>query len=285
MLYSTRALGRYEPASLALPVSWKLKIADGESLAMKLYSAAPKASITMIQDEKLSRLLAEMSSVIPITHVLETGTHVGLGSTRFIAEILSLQPVPPQRFVTIEANYRSWRRAVANLKKFPFVTPLWGLSTSRQEALRFIRDDPALQNHREYPDVFIDDVQDPVKFYSSEIAGRLGGNSRNPLETIRQFVDRRRFYAGEDLLAKWLEAFRSHRPLIVLDSAGGVGYLEFKIVQRQMIAHPHFLLLDDICHLKHFRSVEHVHGNGQFEILGENKEVGWLLAKYEPVRQ
>jgi len=252
---------------------------------MKLYSAAPKASISMIQDEQLGGLLLEMSRRTPITHVLETGTHVGLGSTKFIAEILGAQSTSPQRFITIEANYRSWRRAKENLKQFPFVTPLWGLSTSRQEALRFIENDPALQNHLEYPDIFIDDIQDPLKFYSREIAGELGGKANNPVEGVRQFVDRRRFYAGDDLLAKWLEAFRSHYPLIVLDSAGGVGYLEFKTVERHMSAHPYFLLLDDVHHLKHFRSYDHVHGERKFSIIGENKEVGWLLAKYQPANQ
>jgi hypothetical protein len=249
---------------------------------MRLYSSAPKANISMTEDEQLSRLLGEVSRRAPITHVLETGTHVGLGSTRFIAEIVGAQATAPQHFVTIEANYHSWRRATKNLKKFPFVTPLWGLSTSRQEALHFIRNDPALQNHNEYADIFIDDVQDPLSFYSSEIAGELGGNARNPLEAVRKFVDRRRVYAGEDLLAKWLDAFRPYRPLILLDSAGGVGFLEFKTVLRHMAEHPYLLLLDDVHHLKHFRSYDHVHGDPQFEIVGENRAAGWLFAKYRP---
>src|SRR5260370_33191430 len=252
---------------------------------MKLYSAAPRASISMIEDGRMLHLLVEISKDSPITHILETGTHIGLGSTKFIAEIFRTQSPAPQLFVTIEASHHNWRRARENLKAFPFVTPLWGLSTSLQEALRFIGNDPALQNHFKYPNIFIDDVEDPINFYSNEIAGRLGGGARNPMERIRQFVDRRRFYSGEDLLAKWLGAFRSYSPLVVLDSAGGVGYLEFNAVQRHMTGHPYFLLLDDICRLKHFRSYNYINANKQFAVIGESKEAGWLLAKYQPTAQ
>ena len=248
---------------------------------MKLYSASPHANISMIVDSRLRDLLVDITRRTPISHILESGTHVGLGSTKFIAEIFGAQSPPPKRFVTIEANHRSWHQAKKNLETFPFVTPVWGLSTSRQEGLRFIQSDPVLLNHHEYPDVFIDDVQDPIDFYSREIAGGLGGG-RNPLEKIRRLVDRPRYYEGENLLAKWLGAFRSYKPLVVLDSAGGVGYLEFSTVEQHMSGHPYFLLLDDICHVKHFRSYEYIHNNSKFAVIGENKDAGWLLAKYQP---
>ena len=108
---------------------------------MKLYSAAPKASISMVTDDRLSRALIQLHQTSPLTHILETGTYVGLGSTRFIAEILASHPPVPQMFVTIEASYSNWRRAKRNLKRFPFVKPLWGLSTSRQDAQNFIESD------------------------------------------------------------------------------------------------------------------------------------------------
>lgn len=249
---------------------------------MKLYSAAPGANISMIGDAELRHLLVDMTKYNPISHILESGTYTGLGSTKFIAEIFGAQSPPPQLFVTIEANHHSWQKARNNLKGFPFVTPVWGLSISPPEGLRFIRNDPALLDHLKYPDIFIDDVQDPMSFYSREIAGGLGGGARNPLEKIRRLVDRPRFYAGEDLLAKWLGTFRTHNPLVVLDSAGGVGYLEFNTLQKHMSECAYFLLLDDICHVKHFRSYEYVHSNNKFSVIGENKEAGWLLAKYQP---
>jgi hypothetical protein len=249
---------------------------------MKLYRASAHASISMTADAQLRHLLVEITKQAPISHILESGTYRGLGSTKFIAEIVGAQSSPPQLFVTIEANHDSWRQARNNLKDFPFVTPVWGLSTSRQEGLRFIRNDPALLNHLKYPDIFIDDVRDPIGFYSREIAGRLGRAAWNPVEKIRRFVDRPRFYAGENLLAKWLGAFRTCHPLVVLDSAGGIGYLEFNTLQKHMPEYPYFLLLDDICHVKHFRSYERVHTDSKFAVIGESKDAGWLLAKYQP---
>lgn len=248
---------------------------------MRLYSTAPKANIRMQDDDSLRQALLTLYRQKPITHVLETGTNIGLGSTKFIAETLASQNAPPHQFVTIEANHNSWRQAKENLKPFPWVNPLWGLSTSREEALRFIGRDPVLLDHRKYPNVYIDDVDDPVGFYSNEIAGRLGGGTRNPIEKMREIADRPRFYAGEGLLEKWLEALRSYEPLIVLDSAGGVGYLEFNTVLRVMAKHPFLMLLDDICHLKHFRSYQDIYNDERFAVVGESKEAGWLLARYQ----
>lgn len=249
---------------------------------MKLYSAAPRANISMSKDAQLRQLLTELCESLPVTHILETGTHVGLGSTTFIAEIFTKRSFVPEKFVTIEASYSNWRKAKRNLRKFRFVEPLWGLSTARHEALDFIKHDPAILNHHNHEDIFIDEVGDPITFYSTEICGNLDGGMRNPMKRLRRLVDKR-FYAGEDLLAKWLRVFRSYTPLVVLDSAGGVGYLEFKTVQRLMMARPYFLLLDDIRHLKHFRSYRDVHSSPAFKVIGENQEAGWLLAKYQPL--
>jgi hypothetical protein len=117
------------------------------------------------------------------------------------------------------------------------------------------------------------------------VAGHLGERSRNPIKRVRELADRQRFHAGEDLLAKWLCEFKSFDPLIVLDSAGGIGYLEFSTVLKVMEGHPYLLLLDDICHLKHFRSYNYICSERQFAVLGERKESGWLLARYHPVVQ
>ena len=37
--------------------------------------------------------------------------------------------------------------------------------------------DEMLANHAKYPDIYIDDVQDPVAFYSNELKGTLGRRS------------------------------------------------------------------------------------------------------------
>ena len=94
-------------------------------------------------------------------------------------------------------------------------------------------------------------------------------------------IDRRRRYAGENLLAKSLERVRDERPLVVLDSAGGTGWLEFTTLRETMGARPYVLLLDDVHHLKHFRSLQHVRRDGAFEILGLDEMHGWMLALHK----
>ena len=42
----------------------------------------------------------------------------------------------------------------------------------------------------------------------------------------------------------------------------------------------YLLLLDDINHIKHFRSYRHVKADPRFEVLGVDEREGWLLAKH-----
>jgi hypothetical protein len=181
---------------------------------MRLYSTAPKACIRMVSDSRLHNLLGQLCQSVPITHVLETGTNIGLGSTAFIAEISIGLSRAPQMFVTIEANHWCWRRANKNLIRFPFVTPFWGLSLSLRDALHFVKCDPVLQNHQDYPDIFIDHVENPILFHTRELHGRLGGSTRHRISVVRELVDRYCSYAGENLLSQWLSRFRSQTPLI-----------------------------------------------------------------------
>ena len=76
---------------------------------------------------------------------------------------------------------------------------------------------------------------------------------------------------------------KEHKPLIVLDSAGGIGYLEFQTVLKVMGNSEYFILLDDIHHLKHFRSARDIKTDKSFEILGLEQHHGWMLAHHRPV--
>jgi hypothetical protein len=72
---------------------------------------------------------------------------------------------------------------------------------------------------------------------------------------------------GTDLLARYCIIHKQHRPLIVLDSAGGIGYLEFLTTLKVMGNAEYMLLLDDVHHLKHFRGLRDLRTNKSFEIL------------------
>ena len=246
---------------------------------MRPYREYRLASMRMVDDGGLAPVLARVVAESGVSHVVETGTYLGTGSTRMLAAAFP-SGRPPQSFITIEANWSSWRTAVDNLAAFPFVTVLWGRTMRRRAALDFVRADEALRHHERWPDVFIDDTRHPVKSYSRELRGRLGGRPRGLRPIVRFARDRLRRYSGEDLLTRSLHAVRQLRPLILLDSAGGIGWLEFQTVLREMGAAPYTIVLDDTHHVKHFRSLAHIRSDASFAILAESAEHGWVVARH-----
>jgi hypothetical protein len=245
---------------------------------MKLYQTHADASISMKSSVSLPPLLRELMRREQITDVVETGTHHGLGSTTLVAEAFPPDGLP-RSFVTIEANWRSWRTARRNLARFPFVTPVWGHSLRVKEAIRFVRGDDALLQHDRYPDIYVDELTDPVSLYENELRGRLGGRIlRHPLAYVADRLRGR--HSGENLLARSLSRVRDARPLVVLDSAGGTGLLEFATTRETLRGRAYFVLLDDVHHVKHFRSLAHIRSDAEFTILGLNEREGWALAEH-----
>ena len=149
-----------------------------------------------------------------------------------------------------------------------------------RRAIAFVESDEFIRCHDRHPDIFIDDVDDPVGFYSRELRGELSGGTPRELQRFVYLVDRALRYSGENLLGKSLERVRNANPLVILDSSGGVGWLEFTLLRETMERRPFVLLLDDIHHVKHFRSFQHVRADPAFEILGFDERHGWMLAKH-----
>lgn len=135
--------------------------------------------------------------------------------------------------------------------------------------------DPALKNHQDYPEIFIDDIENPIGFYSSEIMGTMREQTSQPIGGQSNFD---LFWEGENLLARLLYMHRLHTPLIVLDSAGGVGYLEFQNTINIMGDQSYILLLDDTHHVKHFRSLQFIKNSAAFKIIGSSAKHGWVVA-------
>jgi len=84
----------------------------------------------------------------------------------------------------------------------------------------------------------------------------------------------------ERLLELLLEKHRQDRPLICLDSAGGIGWLEFQEVLRLQAGYPFLLFLDDINHVKHYRSKVYVETTPRFDVIGSDLEEGWMVALF-----
>lgn len=268
---------------------------------MKLYRDAPQASIMMARDPELVAKLEDAIKEHCIDVALETGTFEGTGSTRIVAECFC-RVRRPKIYVTFEVGLESWMVAYRNLREFPFVDCLWGCSVDRKKALTFIRQDEMLANHTDYPDVYIDDIDDPVAFYSNELQGTLGRRSiasefssatrrfltklrvlpsRDVSERFTESDARKFLWSGEDLLSKYLKLHYDNNPLVILNSSGGSGWYEFQVMMEVMQNAPFLLLLDDVHHIKHYRSMLYVTSDPRFRLLGHSLQHGWALATHE----
>jgi hypothetical protein len=236
---------------------------------MKLYAEYAHASMAVRDDSDIEIALKELQTEHPVDVIIETGTYLGTGSTRMLAEFFERNG-SIRRFVTVEANWSYWKAARFNLQRFPFVELKWGLSVNEQKAIEFIRTDPAIREHHRYPDIFIDDINDPIGFYTREIQGGRA--------SLKEFVKRTLYWQGEDLLARTLTRHKNDWPLIVLDSAGGIGRLEFQITLETMGSASYALFLDDTHHLKHFRSLEAIRSNSNFRLIRMAHDASWILA-------
>jgi hypothetical protein len=217
----------------------------------------------------------------PKVDILESGTYLGMGSTTSLAASLIRNKAKVNKFFTIEADFDLFRQASQNLKKFDFITPIWGLSVSVKEAADFIAKDEAIKNHEKYPDVFIDEIDNPTAFYTNEIEGKLsdGNFEKSWRSRLKSKLDRVKFTFKEDCFKELLPQLEN-LPVVLLDSAGGLGYLEFTRVVTFFSKKNYILILDDIHHLKHFRSFEYINTHREFKILGQDLKNGWVIAEH-----
>lgn len=248
---------------------------------MQNYAKKENSSAQMTNLDKLKSSLSKEILDSNINCVIESGTFLGLGSTTFLANVfLELKKTPD--FTTIEANWLNWTKAKKNLSNLTFVKPLWGLTVSLSDAIHFISNDPVLLNHSNYPDIYIDGEDNPIDFYLKEIKGGFGYSRfqfLNWFYSRKAEKDRTIHFSGENLLSKLLNANQDKNILVLLDSCGGIGYLEFQKLLDTMKDRRFHLILDDVHHLKHFRSYQYVKDSSEFQIIEENIDNGWAFAK------
>jgi hypothetical protein len=163
-----------------------------------------------------------------LKEIIETGTNTGVGSTAILAKM----GIP---VISIECSPVNYQQARANLACHKHVTLLNGFSLSKEAMVDFIINDKTV-----HPENIMVDVANPIPFYLTEI----------------------NFDVPEDLL---LPLIQNAKPqLIFLDSAGGVGYLEYLKVMSlsSELLKNKTLVLDDIHHVKHYRSVKDLEEKG-----------------------
>jgi ADP-heptose:LPS heptosyltransferase/peptidoglycan/xylan/chitin deacetylase (PgdA/CDA1 family)/predicted O-methyltransferase YrrM len=197
--------------------------------------------------------------------IIETGTYLGNGTTRIVATALRDAGLIGTTFYSIECNPVHHRQAYLNLDQaglLPFVKPLLGLSVPRNllpsvenildDTVRNVVEDGIFADHQE---------QDRAALYYRET----------------DFPD-----IPEDLIGACLEHSGRRPDLVLLDSAGHMGSVEFEYVIERLQGEC-YLVLDDICHVKHYRSFRLLQKDPRFTVLTSSDEkFGFCIARFNP---
>jgi hypothetical protein len=188
----------------------------------------------------VSKLLEENE----VDEIVETGSFNGLGSTKVFAET--------KKYVfSIECNYNNFVNATNNLINYENVCIIHGLSLSRDTLVK------GLLNERFDIDTRYDSDY-PKSFYMREISHQV---------VVENALD--------------LFSNNIRKQLVFLDSAGGVGLLEFNAFMRfnKEFLSNKILMLDDISHIKHKRSVEKLIDLGYNVNKSSDERFAWCIMK------
>lgn len=186
-----------------------------------------------------------------ITKVIETGTYLGEGTTKAIIEGLQAHG-KPFKFFSLEVNPSNYAKAVMNVGKVEGVFLLNVLSINKTDL-------PKVVEFTDYPEDVIVDYQEKVRSnsYVSEVS----------------------YNVKDEGLYECLKALDCEPELVVLDSAGHIGLKEFDELMKY-VKGEFFLALDDINHVKHYKTVQKIKDDERFTIIWETSDkFGSLLAK------
>lgn len=199
----------------------------------------------------------------PIRKVLETGTYKGTGSTMTIAKALRESGRSGWKIDTVEINPVFAEEAAKNLAEFGMsVAVHQGLSLHSSSLPGLKQIDVFVRAQAEkFPDIYIDHpLKDACFMYHKETAWP---------------------FASENLIAE-LMGKGAGPDLILLDSAGHLGLMEFEYV-TQRLKKPTWLALDDIKHLKHRQSTDSADADPRFDLFFRTYEkFGSCIYKFTP---
>ena len=179
--------------------------------------------------------------VIGVEEIVETGTFHGNGSTQVFANT-------GKYVFSIECNYNNFVISSKNLHKYDNVCVVHGLSLNKTDLIRGL-----LQESFDISTTY--DSKFPKTFYMREISHQV-------------------------VLENALDVFcnNDRRQLIFLDSAGGVGYLEYKWLMSipDDFLRKKIIMLDDISHIKHYRSVKDLINRGFQVNISKDNRFAWV---------
>ena len=181
--------------------------------------------------------------------IIETGTHLGLGTTRTICEALADNRLPIDEFYSIEVNPNYYAQAWTNLGQCGFRPRLLrGLSIPRG-----------------------------LLPSEAELRGAFSAEQAAALRREAYFPD-----ALDDLLGFVLGNFDGAPDFLFLDSAEHLGFIEFQYAVSRLKG-PCYLGLNGVRPTKHARSLQVVESDPRFQLLELSLENGgYCLAHFTP---
>lgn len=211
-------------------------------------------NLTAVQkNSEFERDLRALITKIKPRFIVETGTYLGQGTTRIIASALKDAGLNDTKFFSCECNPEHHRQALENLTSsglLNLVRPLHGVSVPRS----LLPDETAIR---------------------TETIDNIGGNvfvDHHEENRIKLYLNETNYPAiAEDLLGACLRQCEGQPDLLLLDSAGHMGNVEFNYVLSLLRA-PCYLALDDIRHVKHARSIEQMRDDPRFEYISVTEE-------------
>lgn len=203
-----------------------------------------------------------------IKNVIETGTYLGLGTTSAVLEGFLLSGAQPKdiKFVTIEASNDFRLEAIKNCekkyydyihtKRFSVGTKFAGGVSVPKELL------PTKLDFSDVPPgIYIDhDEKDRVFSYLNEV-----------------------WSLNYDLLGEYAFEIVPRPEMIILDSAGHIGAIEFDYVMTKLNFYKHcYFCLDDTNHVKHYKTCEKMDADERFDFIWSTDEkFGSKIYKYK----
>lgn len=209
----------------------------------------------------LKRIIAERRP----RSLIETGTHIGTGTTTIISNALFENRLEHAEFHSIEVNPQFYLRANQHLQDAGlarFVHAHNGLSVPRHLLPTAAQIQAGVAAAKSVPGVYIDHEE------ARRVALYLAETDFSTVE--------------DDLLGRCLAEFQFKPDLLLLDSAGHLGWVEFQYV-LQLLRAPCVIALDDVNHLKHYLSLAQMRKDSRFTILTEGPEkFGFCIAQFTP---
>jgi len=211
------------------------------------------------------KILREIIKETKPRKIIETGTYLGEGTTTVIASAVRDFNIDLEKFYSIEVNPQYFRSAyihLRNLGLLEFVTLENGLSIYRKQ----------LPNRDKIREMFLDTIWPDYVYI----------DHNKDIRVNKYFEETNFGDVPEGLLITCLEKLEQTPDLVLLDSGGHVGELEFDTL-IPMLKGPCIIALDDIYHVKHYNSLVKIKEDKRFKIMELSKEkFGFCITKFIP---